>query len=130
MNENAVALAPTRSRSGADTGRAAIRAGPPAVGDHAELGGQHHLIAAPLQGPAHEFLVDIRPVHLGSVDQGDTQIDGPVDGADGFGIVAIGAAVGERHAHGAQADPGDAEVAELCVFHGAPLRGGRHLNRQ
>ena len=74
------------------------------VRDHAELGGEHDLVAAALDGPADEFLVDVRAVDLGGVDECHPEVEGAVDGADGFGVVASGAGVGEGHAHGAQAD--------------------------
>ena len=56
---------------GADVGRAAVevpwaRAG---VRDDAELGGQHHLVAAALERAADELLVDVRAVDLGGVDE-------------------------------------------------------------
>ena len=56
---------------GADVGRAAVEV-PRAlagVGDQAELGGQHDLVAAALQRPADEFLVDVGAVDLGGVDE-------------------------------------------------------------
>ena len=82
------------------------------MGDETELGGQHYLVAAALECPADEFLVDVRAVDLGGVDQGHAEIERPVDGADRFGVVAAGAGVAVGHAHCAQADAGDGQVAE------------------
>ena len=78
-----------------------------------ELGGEHHLVAAALEGAADEFLVGVGAVDLGGVDQGDAEVEGPVDGADGFGVVAAGPGVGGGHAHRAQADAADVEGAEV-----------------
>jgi hypothetical protein len=39
------------------------------VGDHAELGRQHDLVAAALDRPADEFLVGEGPVDLGAVEK-------------------------------------------------------------
>ena len=60
---------------GADVRRAAVEVtgATAGVGDHAELGGQHDLVAAVPDGPADEFLVGERPVDLGGVDQGDAR---------------------------------------------------------
>src|SRR5207237_1086906 len=80
---------------GADVVGAAVE-GPRAaavVGDEAELGGHHRLVTASLQGPADKFFVGVRAVDLGGVDQGDTQVECPVDGTDRFGVVGSGAGV-------------------------------------
>jgi len=80
------------------------------VGDHAKLGRHHDLVATASDGPAEEFLVGVRPVDLGGVEEGDAQLQCPVDGADGLGVVAAGAGVGGGHPHGAKADAGDVEL--------------------
>ena len=104
---------------GADVGRTAVespraRAG---VRDEAELGGEHHLVAAALDGTADEFLVDVRAVDLGGVDEGDAEIESAMDGANRFVVVGSGAGVAVGHAHGSQPDARDFEVAELRVLH-------------
>ena len=74
---------------GADVGRAAVEVPRAAAGvrHEAELGRQHHLVAAALDGPADELLVGERAVDLGGVDEGDAQFERPVDGADRLGVV-------------------------------------------
>jgi hypothetical protein len=121
---------------GADVGRAAVEdtGAAAGVGDHAELGRHHDLVAAAVDGAAEEFLVGERPVDLGGVQQGDAQLERSVDGADGLGVVAAGAGVGGRHPHGAQADAGDVQLPQLDVLHGryVPFEGGGwlgHLRR-
>ena len=95
------------------------RPGPAAgVGDHAELGGEHDPVTVSLQGAPEEFLVGVGAVDLGGVDEGDTQVESPVDGPDRFGVVAAGPGVGVAHAHRAQADAGDVEGAQCDVLHG------------
>ena len=110
---------------GADVGRAAVEAPRAAagVGDEAELGRQHDLVAAALHGPADELLVGVGAVDLGGVDEGDAEVERPVDGADRLGVVGAGAGVGVGHAHGAQADAGDLELAEpRCAHRDIPSR--------
>jgi hypothetical protein len=88
------------------------------VGDHAELGRHHDLVAAASNGAADEFLVGEWPVDLGGVQEGDAQVEGSVDGADRLGVVAAGAGVGGRHPHGTQTDAGDVQLPQLDVLHG------------
>lgn len=46
----------------ADVGRGAVQTRAPSVGDTAtELGGQHDLVPAPLDSPAHQLLVRVGP---------------------------------------------------------------------
>ena len=98
---------------GADVGRAAVDdAGAAAgVGHQAELRRHHDLVAAALDGPADQFLVEERAVDLGGVDVGDAQIQRPVDGADRLGVAALPGVVVAGHRHGAQTDPGDVQLA-------------------
>src|SRR4029077_16018086 len=67
-----------------DAGRAAVETAlcAPGVRDEAELGGEHDLVPAVPDGPADELLVVIRAVDLGGVEEGDAEVEGPVDGAD------------------------------------------------
>ena len=92
--------------SGADAGGAAVELALPATGvrDHAELGGEHDVVASVLDGLADEFLVDVRTVDLRGVDEVHPEIQRSVDGSDRFGVVASGSGEGEGHSHGAQAD--------------------------
>ncbi len=85
--------------------------------DEAELRRQHDVVTATLDGLADELLVGERPVDLGGVDVGDTQVERPVDGADRFGIVAAGPGVEGGHPHRAEPEPGDVESAERDVLH-------------
>jgi hypothetical protein len=116
---------------GADVGRAAVEvAGAAAgVGDHAELGRHDDLVATALDGAADEFLVGERPEDFGGVEQGDADIECPVDGTDGLGVVAAGAGVGMGHPHATEADAGDVQFPQLEVLHGrdVPFLGGGWL---
>ena len=109
---------------GSDAGRAAVESALPATGvrDHAELGGEHYLVAAPLECPADEFLIDVRTVDLGGVDEVHAQIERAVDGPDRFGVVASGAGERERHAHGAEANPPHVQVSKFCSLHDRSFR--------
>ena len=104
---------------GADIGGAAVPipwalAG---VRNEPEFGGQYHVVAAVLECPADEFLVDVGAVDLGGVDEVHPEVEGAVDGADGFVVVGAGSGVAVRHAHCAKADARYCQVAESCVLH-------------
>ena len=109
---NAEALQRALDR-GADVRRAAVDDAGPATGvrHQAELRRHHDLVTTTLDGPADQFLVEVRAVNLGGVDVGDAQLQRPVDGADRLGIAALPGVVVAGHRHGAQADPGDVQRA-------------------
>jgi hypothetical protein len=60
-------------RASADTDEAAVLT--PQKG---ELGGQDHLVPAAAEGASHEFLIRVRTVHVGGVEEGQAQSDGLV----------------------------------------------------
>ena len=111
--------------------RAAVPAGPwrtaagvghlDGVGEQADLGGQHRTLAvAAGQRPADQFLVGVRPVGVGGVDQRHAEVERLVDDGDRDGVVTRGFhVIGEGHPHAAQAD--DADLGA-----GAAERGGPH----
>jgi len=105
---------------GADVRRAAVEDARAATGvrDDAELRRQHHLVAAALDGPTNQFLVEVGAVDLSGVEMGDAQIQRPVDGADGLGVAASPDVVVAGHRHGAEAYSGDVESADRDVLHG------------
>jgi hypothetical protein len=82
------------------------------VGDEAELGRQHDLVASAPDGAADELLVGVGPVDLGGVDVGDSQIECPVNGANRLGLAAVRVEVIGGHPHRAESDAGDVEFAE------------------
>ena len=104
---------------GADVGGAAVQVPDAAagVGDEPELGRQHDLVAPVLDRPADELLVGVGPVDLGGVDEGDAEVERPVDGADRLGVVGARPGVGGGHAHAAEADAADVEVSDGGVLH-------------
>ena len=77
----------------------------------------HDLVAAALERSADELFVGVRSVDLGGVDEGDAEVERPVDRADRLGVVAAGAGVGGRHAHRPEPDAGHLEVPQLDVLH-------------
>ena len=79
-------LAGRRHVGGVAADRAFGRVG--GVADDAELGGQHHLVPALGDGPAHQLLVEVGAVHVGRVEEGDAELDRPVDGGDRLRVVA------------------------------------------
>ena len=94
------------------------------AGDHllavldaeAELRGEDHLVAPPLERPAQQLLVGVGAVDLRRVEEGAAELDGAVDGGDGFRLVR--GAVRLAHAHAAKADGRDlkALLAEFSFF--------------
>ena len=68
-----------------------------------ELGRDSHAIALTRERASEQFLVGIRPVHLGRIKERDAKLDGPVDGGDGLAPVALfGGSVSKAHPHAAQ----------------------------
>jgi hypothetical protein len=72
----------------------------------AELGGDDDLFANRGEGLADELFVGERAVDFGGVEEGDAEVDGFVEEGDHFSFV-FGGAVGEAHAHAAEAEGGD-----------------------
>src|SRR3954447_25092420 len=88
------------------------------MADETELGRDLHLVTAALDGTSHDPLAVEGPVDLGGVDVRDAELECAVDGANRLGVVQRSAGhVGACHGHGAEADAGDHEVAEVCVLH-------------
>src|SRR4249919_2086992 len=83
-----------------------------------ELGGDHHLVTNGRERLAHQLLVRERTIDLGGVEERHAEIDGRADHADHVLLVAS-RAVAEAHAHAAQADGGDLQVAvaQLALLH-------------
>src|SRR5439155_1607453 len=89
-----------RVAGGADVLRPAVHAPETAVraAHIAELLGQRHLVAPACDGAADERFVRERAVHIGGVQEGDSQVEGPVNRGDGFGVVPTGVELGGGHA--------------------------------
>ena len=51
----------------------------------------------------------VRAVDLGGVEEGDAELEGLVDGADGLRLIGDGA-VSPGHSHGAETDTRDLEI--------------------
>ena len=103
----------------ADVGRGAVEDTDAAagVGDDTELRGKDHLVPPVGQRPTDELLVRVGPVHLGGIDEGDTDVDRAVQRTDRLAFIGVRPGVQERHRHGAESDPGDLERAEPRVSH-------------
>ena len=87
---------------------AAVRARERALADdEAELGRDPHLVAPACERAAQQFLVRVRPVDFGRVEEGAAQVDGAVDRRDRFRVVRC--AIRMAHAHAAQSDGGNLE---------------------
>ena len=94
------------------------------IADDAALRGHDRLIAAALEGAAHQLFVGERAVDVGCVEQGDAELEGPVQGGDRLGFVA--GAVELAHSHAAEAHGGNSEWSQLLDFHELfSPRGGR-----
>jgi hypothetical protein len=106
-----------------DVVRFPVDAHPAAIGPVlvAELGGQHHLVAVSGDRPPDQPLVGERSVHVGGVQQGDAQLQRPVDGGDR--LLLVGRPIRLAHHQAAQADGRDPQTltAERALLHPAFL---------
>ena len=100
------------------------------VRDDAKLRRQHHLVAAALDGPADQLLVDVWTIDLGGVDVGNAQVQRPMDGANGLGIAACPNVVVAGHGHRAESYARDFESADRDVLHGDGFQAAPFLMRQ
>ena len=81
----------------------------------AELRREHDLVAAIGDRSADELFVGERPVHVGGVEEVDTELDRAMDRRDCFAFV--GRSVELRHAHAAEAEGRDFELSKLAFLH-------------
>ena len=93
----------------------------------AELGGEHDLVAAVGDGAADQLLVGAAAVHVGGVEKVDAELERAVDGGDRFRLAAAHVEVG--HAHAAEPERGDLQLAEVAVLHGGLLRWAHRRTR-
>jgi hypothetical protein len=75
------------------------------------------VIATVPDRPTHQLLIGERAVDLGGVDERDAQVERPMDGADGLGIVAARPGVSAGHPHGTQTDATDIQGPQIYVLH-------------
>src|SRR5262249_41645989 len=85
----------------------------------AELGGDDDFAFEGRERLADKFLVRVRSVNLGGVKKGDAAIHGGVQ-EPGHLLFVLRRAVGKAHAHAAQSDGRDFEVAlaKFALLHG------------
>ena len=90
----------------------------PAIEPEAELGGDHHLAAERSERFAHELFVRERAVDFGGVEERDAAFDGRADQRDHL-LLVRGRAVAEAHAHAAEAEGRDFQVAasQFALLH-------------
>ena len=100
------------------------------VPDVAKLGRQDHPVAAALDGPADEPFILPAAIHVGGVQKIDSQVQRPVDGGDGFLIVARAVEFGHPHATQAEGRHGQPLGSEFFGFHkpGSGTGRGRLFN--
>jgi hypothetical protein len=75
------------------------------------------LVAAVLDSPPDQLLVDVGAVDLGGVEVGDAQVERTVNRADGLGVAAFPGVVVAGHRHGAESYARDIESADRDVLH-------------
>ncbi len=94
--ERRVACSPHVFRSAIDAEPASVRR------SHvAELCRQNHLLPPSLNRPADKLFVGERPIHVGGIQEIDTELEGTVDRRNRLGFIASGVELG--HAHTAKA---------------------------
>ena len=93
-----------------------------------DFGGEHCALAiVARQCAPDQFLVGVRPVRVGGVDQCHPELERSVDDRYGCRVIARGLQViGRSHAHASKADDPDlrSAVAERCGLHAAHCRCG------
>src|SRR5262249_51341203 len=82
-----------------------------------ELGGEHDLVAPPLEGPPHQLLVGERPINFGGVDEIDAELERAMDGANRLRIIGAGAGIERRHAHAPEPDARDLQISQVSALH-------------
>src|ERR1039457_4347442 len=84
----------------------------PVLDAEAELCGEDHPVASPLESAANQLLVGPGTVDLGGVQEGASKLDRAMNGGDGLALVALaGRAVRRAHPHTAEADGTDVQTA-------------------
>jgi hypothetical protein len=81
----------------------------------AEFGGEHDAIAAVPDSVPDEFLVPADPIHVGGVEEGDSELNRTMDRRDRLRLIA--AAVEFRHAHAAKPEGGNLKAAKMALVH-------------
>jgi hypothetical protein len=83
----------------------------------AELGREHDLVSTAGDGLADELLVVPLPVDIRGVQEADAELDGAMEGGDGFTLIAR--AIELAHAHAAETERRDlqAHTSKLARFH-------------
>ena len=91
----------------------------------AEFGGDDEAIPPAPENAAHEFLVRVRAVDVSRIQEGDPEVDGPLERFLRFRVVA--AAVEGAHAHAAESDGGHLQALgpELTFLHDDGLSDAR-----
>ena len=89
-----------------------------------ELGREHQLIAEEREGFADQLFVGEGSIDFGGVEERDAAVHGVVEEGGHLRLV-FGRAVGKAHAHAAEAEGGDFQVAvtELARLHGLSFLG-------
>jgi hypothetical protein len=59
---------------------------------------QNDFVTASLNGFADQFFVSKRAIHVGGVEEGDAEFDRPMNGRDGFALIARAIKFGHSHA--------------------------------
>src|SRR4029077_4402813 len=91
------------------------------IAHDAKLRRQDYPIALALDRAPHQFFILVRAIHIGGVEENDSDFERTMNRGNGF--VVIASAVEFRHAHAAEADGGDLETitSECAEFHDCSL---------
>lgn len=86
------------------------------------LGGEDDGVAPVHECLTYQFLVKVRAVGLGGVEEGVALVDGRVKDPNTLGVIK-GRAVGVRDAHAAVPESGDVEASQIDCSHDVPFYG-------
>ena len=81
----------------------------------AELGRQHHFIAAAANCPSDQFLVEVRAVHVGGIKEIEALLQCVMDGRDRFRVIVR--TVKLTHAHATEPDGGNLRTIATDLAH-------------
>ena len=89
--------------------------------DDAELRREDDLVAVPGERFAEEQLVRADAVHVRGVEQGDAELERPVDRPHGLDLVGRTVELGHPHAAEPERRDGEAASSQLTLLHGESL---------
>src|SRR5438132_6305673 len=92
------------------------------VTQNSELRRDNNPMAFAANSASDQFLIRVRTINVGGIEESNPQVDCAIDGGERFRIVAV--AIKFRHAHTAESDRGNnrSAASKFSLFHGCPIQ--------